>query len=448
MFLRRGRFFYHLGVELALKYRFALLFGFVLGLTGSLVFLRAAPLLQRRFLTPTQRVAIVGDFTPTTLPLAIQTLISQGLTTAALDGSAAPGLATSWEATDSGKTYVFHLRTDAHWHNGKTVEAEDVNYNIRDVTVTPIDKQTLAISLREPYSPFPPLVAKPLFKAGLLGFGPYRVDAIRLKGDSVQYLKLLPVDRTVAHVKEFRFFRTETLAKIAYQRGDIDVLEDVTSSKKLDNLGKTNVERITQYDRVVGLFFNMNDQRLSERSFRQGLSYGVPDLGEEAAYSPFPKNSWAQTDTVKKYHFDEAQAKKLLNNTSAASASAELTISTFLPLSSVAETIAKSWAALGVPTNTKIINDTSEGYQILLTTLTLPPDPDQYLLWHSTQKDTNLTGYKLNAKTDKLLEDGRREGDTEKRKKIYADFARRLTDDTPVRFLYYPKTYTIKRLGR
>ena len=438
MFFRQSRFLYRLGVELALKYRFALIFGFVLGLTGSLAFLRAAPLLQRRFLTPTQRVGIVGDFTPTTLPLAVQALISQGLTTAAPDGSATAGLASSWEATDSGKTYVFRLRTDAHWHNGKTVEAADVNYNIRDVAIHPIDKQTLTITLREPYSPFPTLVEKPIFKAGLVGFGPYRVDSIRLKGDSVQYLKLLPVDRKISHVKEFRFYRTETQAKIAYQRGDVDSIEDIATPPG---------EGMTHYDRVVGLFFNMNNQRLSERSFRQGLSYAVPDLDQEAAFSPFPKNSWAQTDTLKKYHFVEVQAKKLLKNATAASASAELTISTFLPLSSVADTIAKSWTSLGVPTNTKIINDTSEGYQILLTTLTLPPDPDQYLLWHSTQKDTNLTGY-ANAKIDKLLEDGRREGDTEKRKKIYADFARRLTDDASVRFLYYPKTYTIKRLGR
>lgn len=447
MFLRRSRFIYRLGVELALKYRFALLFGFVLGLSGSFALLRTAPLLQRRFLTPTQRVGIVGDFTPTSLPLAVQTLISQGLTTAAVDGSAAPGLATSWEATDSGKTYVFHLRADAYWHNGKTVEAADVNYNIRDVTVRPMDKHTLAITLREPYSPFPTLVAKPLFKAGLVGFGPYRVDAIRLKGDTVQYLKLLPVDRTVALVKEFRFFRTQAQAKVAYQRGDIDFLEDLTTSNQLTNWGKTTTEQTTHYDRVVGLFFNMNNQRLSERSFRQGLSYGVPDLTEEAAYSPFPKNSWAETHTVKKYLFDEAQAKKLLKNTSSASASAELILSTFLPLSSVAETIAKNWTLLGVPTTTKIMNDSSEGYQVLLTSLTLPPDPDQYLLWHSTQKDTNLTGY-ANVKIDKLLEDGRHESDTQKRKKIYADFARRLTDDTPVRFLFYPRTYTIKRQDR
>ncbi len=447
MLLRKSRFLYRLGVELALKYRFALTFGFALGLTGSLAFLRAAPLLQRRFLTPTERVGIVGNYTPTTLPLSVQMLISQGLTSATEDGSARPGLAGSWEATDSGKTYLFHLRTDAAWHNGKTVEASDVNYNIRDVAIHPIDKQTLFITLQEPYSPFPTLVEKPIFKAGLIGFGPYRVDSIRLKGDSVQYLKLLPLSGSREQAKEFRFYTTETQAIIAFERGDIDIIDDITNLSRLSNWGKTMTTSVVHFDRIVGLFFNMNDQRLGERSFRQALSYGVPNLLEETAYSPFPKKSWAQTDTLKKYHFDEAQAKKLLKNANAASTSAELTISTSLPFSSAADTIAKSWTSLGIPTKTKIINDTSEGYQILLTSLALPPDPDQYLLWHSTQKDTNLTGY-ANAKIDKLLEDGRREGDRDKRKKIYADFARRLTDDTPVRFLYYPKTYTIKRHSR
>ncbi|HLD24400.1 MAG TPA: hypothetical protein VJB96_00640, partial [Patescibacteria group bacterium] len=74
----------------------------------------------------------------------------------------------------------------------------------------------------------------------------------------------------------------------------------------------------------------------------------------------------------------------------------------------------------------------------------VPSDPDQYPFWHSTQSQTNVTGYS-NVKIDKLLEDGRSELDQEKRKLIYADFQRRLVEDAPAIFLYYAKLYSIKR---
>jgi peptide/nickel transport system substrate-binding protein len=79
-----------------------------------------------------------------------------------------------------------------------------------------------------------------------------------------------------------------------------------------------------------------------------------------------------------------------------------------------------------------------------LSALEIPPDPDQYPFWHSTQTQTNITGFS-NVKIDKLLEDARQEIDTEKRKTIYADFQRRITDEAPAVFLYYAKSYTIKR---
>ena len=83
-------------------------------------------------------------------------------------------------------------------------------------------------------------------------------------------------------------------------------------------------------------------------------------------------------------------------------------------------------------------------YQVLLRSLPIPYDPDQYIYWQSTQENTNISNYS-SAKIDKLLEDGRKTLDKEQRQKIYADFQFYLVDDVPAIFLYYPKIYTIKR---
>jgi peptide/nickel transport system substrate-binding protein len=40
-----------------------------------------------------------------------------------------PELAESWEASDDGKTYVFHLRKDATFHDGAPVTAKDVKWS-------------------------------------------------------------------------------------------------------------------------------------------------------------------------------------------------------------------------------------------------------------------------------------------------------------------------------
>ena len=44
-------------------------------------------------------------------------------------GALIPGLAKSWDISDDGLTYTFHLRDDVTFHNGKAFSAEDVVYN-------------------------------------------------------------------------------------------------------------------------------------------------------------------------------------------------------------------------------------------------------------------------------------------------------------------------------
>lgn len=447
IFVKRSRFLVLLVRELASKYRSALVFGFVLGLCGSLGILRLLPNIKNQYFKPVDRIGVIGGYTPTTLPIAIQRLISSGLTSIGPDGSAAAGLALSWEATDSGKAYIFHLKTDAVWHNGKPVVAGDVNYNIEGVTFTAVSNQELKVTLKDIYSPFPTLLVKPIFTTGLVGFGPYRVERIRLKGDTIQTLNLFPVENANNHRKEYRFYQTEALAAIGYKRGEVDRIEDISSEDFFKNWKQTENSSQIHYDRVVALFYNTKVPQLSERQFRQALSYAVPDLPFEQSDSPFMKDSWAQSNSLKKFSYNETQVARLLKASAGATASASLTLSTFQAFSSVADQIARQWTILGIPTTVKIVNDLSAGFDVLLTSQTLPPDPDQYPFWHSTQKDTNITGY-ANAKIDKLLEDGRRELDQVKRKKIYEDFAKRLTEDAPVRYLYFPSTYSILRVHR
>jgi peptide/nickel transport system substrate-binding protein len=443
--LRKGRLVFLIVQELSHKYTRALALGFVSGLVLSLGFFRLLPIIKQQWFIPVDRIGMVGDFTPATLPLTIQEYISEGLTNVRPDGTLEPGLATSWTATDSAKTFIFTLRPDVVWHSGKQVTAADINYNIRNVTFSPIDQFTLRASLKAPYSAFSVVVSKPLFLNALVGFGQYRVSNIQLKGNSIVYLKLVPSAGSQAREREYRFYTTEAEAILAYKLGEINELDDLSAPGDLTNWGKSHVAGETNYTRIISVYFNVTNPLVSDKSVRQALTYAIPYRSDlERAYSPISKLSWAYSDNIKKYTFDLATAKKLFGNTEEGTSSAHVTISTFAPYLSDAQSIAASWTALGLPTDVRVENSVPTDYQVLLSAQDVPPDPDQYPLWHSTQTATNITNY-ANVKIDKLLEDGRQEMDITKRKTIYADFQRYITEDVPAAFLYYATSYSVKR---
>lgn len=446
-FERRFRFYYWLARDLSRKYSRWLAIGFIIGFSFSFLIWQLAPLLHMRLFAPVVRIGVVGTFTSATLPKHIQQQLSFGLTTIAIDGSIKPGIAGWWEATESGKLYTFHLRNDIAWHDGKKLIANDITYGIRDVNFATVDNTTIQVRLSTDlaFSPLPSLLAKPVFKSGLIGVGPYKVDKIKLKGDIVSFLKIIPVTDTALPVIEYRFYSTESQALLGFKLGEVSQVEIANNSDLLKNLGKLKLTTSTRYDEAVTLFFNIKDEIVSEKSIRQALGYALPTFPYERAYSPIAKTSWAYLDKIKHFDPDQKQATKLLQTAKYSSESGQLVLSTFAPYLDTAQAIVASWSAIGISSTIKVENAMPSSYQILLAGFEIPPDPDQYPFWHSTQSQTNIRTNYGNPRIDKFLEEGRKEQDPEKRKLIYFDFQKRLVDDAPAIFLYYPTTYTIYR---
>jgi oligopeptide transport system substrate-binding protein len=55
----------------------------------------------------------------------------EGLTSIDIAGKASPGVASSWQSSPDGKSWVFHLRPDARWSNGAPLTAADFVYSWR-----------------------------------------------------------------------------------------------------------------------------------------------------------------------------------------------------------------------------------------------------------------------------------------------------------------------------
>ena len=120
-----------------------------------------------------------------------------GLTQMDAEGAAVPAIAESWDVSDDGCKYTFHLRDDAFWSNGEPVTAADfefawklamtanVEYNYMfdssvgavknadailyegadadTLGVTAVDDKTLEVELEVPVSFFPSLMYFPTF---------------------------------------------------------------------------------------------------------------------------------------------------------------------------------------------------------------------------------------------------------------------------------------------
>lgn len=443
-FFRRIRFYHHIVKAFWQKRKKLFLLGFLFGIISFFLVFYLFNISQKKV----EKIGLVGKFTLNELPLEIQKLISNGLTEIDETGSPEPSLASSWEVKNDGKEYIFTLKNNLFWQDGKELLASDVNLKFSDVATVAIDQKTIKFMLKEPFSPFPNVASKPIFRTGLLGTGEYKVTGITKNGQTIEKLVLVPVKDKTKPKKIFRFYPTEETARDGFKLGEVDLLKDIIRPEDLLEWKKVEVSPEIKMDRFVAVFFNTNNSSLEAKSTRQALAYAIKKDWPLRALNPINPSSWAYNKDVKPYDYNLENAKKLLenntdNNQDNSGALKEIELSTFSSLLPVAEQIKKNWEELGITTKIKVINSVSEDFQALLATQEIPSDPDQYLFWHSTQT-TNISHYK-SPKVDKLLEDGRKTSEEDKRKPIYQDFQRFLVEDTPAVFLFHPTVYNISR---
>jgi len=124
----------------------------------------------------------------------------EGLTdTSWLTNQVEPGLAESWERSEDGLKWTFHLRRDAHWHDGEPFTAQDVDFTFNRIiynddlpvsarsvftfrhlddasgawresrmTVRALDTHTIEFVLPAPFAPFLRSLGTPIYPRHIL----------------------------------------------------------------------------------------------------------------------------------------------------------------------------------------------------------------------------------------------------------------------------------------
>ena len=422
---------------------------------------------------PRRYVGLVGKYTLNSLPISIQNQLSAGLTKIEDDNTVSPHLAERWAIEDGGKTYRFVVKKNIRWQDGKKLEPTDINYQFPDVETitTPND---IIFKLPDEFVPFPTTVSKPVFKTVqkkhllffkrpmLVGIGSYVLEDYQQTGQKLTEVVLGgPTEKII-----YRFYFTENEAILAFKRGEVDELPDLSSSYDVAEWPNVEVSSNVNENRYLAVFFN-NSHPLFTKNVRQALSYATTKpQGKIRALGPINPNSWAYLEGGKSYVKDSARAiERLLDEIPFEPLSIELT--TTYNFADDAEEIKKEWEEFGqqayeacltekavtdkdqcvntqIEINIRITNfpDTNN-FEILLLGQEIPPDPDQYHLWHSEQS-TNFTGYK-NTRIDALLEKGRKTAEKNDRKAIYQEFQQFLLEDAPAIFLKHLESYEIMR---
>lgn len=419
-------------------------------------------------------IGVVGSYTLDTLPKPVTELISAGLTNIEPDGTVSPSVAERWIIEDDGKTYRFVVKKNLVWQDGKPLTTDDLNYNFKDVSVITTPNE-IVFKLPEPFVPFPSAVAQPLlrfveqrhtfFKTRRMPIGLSNFRVVDYKEDNGK-LREVMVD-SLDQRRIFRFYLTEELAVNAFKHGEVDILTDLSSRYDVFDWKTVDVAESIRKDRYTAVFFdNANPQ--FEKNIRQALAYALPrsENDPNRALGPISPDSWVYLDSAKEYNFDQERAlERLFSALPPEPLNFELV--TTVNLQEQAEAIKQAWESFGdlaqercqtasavddksrcanadIQVSIRVSNfpDTSS-FQAMLVGQQIPPDPDQYSLWHSEQT-TNFSHYK-NTRIDALLERGRTTAEAEERRAIYQEFQQFFLEDAPAIFLDFATSYQVSR---
>lgn len=286
------------------------------------------------------------------------------------------------------------------------------------------------------------------------------------------------------YIPEVRLtFVQDTNVQVAkLEAGEIDVMS--LPSKDISRITTDYKDQFNFYN-YQGLSFdyvafNTTHPLLKDKAVRQAIAYAVnrqqivDDILEGKAVvmsGPLPPASWAYEPNVTKYNYDPKKSQALLEEAGFTKGSdgvyqkdgqrlsfTLITNSGNTDRESMVLFIQKALKDVGIEIKTEFIEWSVflekylwvGNFDMFLSGFSLGVDPDQFSMFHSSMAEKNEQGrFKgfnraqfRNAEVDRVLEEGRREFDKEKRKAIYSEYQKLISEEIPWMYLTNRKSTT------
>ncbi len=407
-----------------------------------------------------------------------------------------PDLAASWDTPDP-QTYVFHLRRDVKFHDGRSLTSADVRYtfnSIQDGRITTVkhqqyqdiiaietpDPYTVIMRLKEPKAGFlwgvsleaigiVPDDAGPDFARHPIGTGPFQFVRMREDEDVVlaknpSYFAGPPrVNQILFKIVPEAIVRALELkngaADLALNELTPDIVRSLSSDQKLRILEEPG----TTYKYLA---FNLRDPILKHLKVRQAIASAIdiPSLinylwrGQgDPATGVLPPSLWCYDANVKRYTRDLPLARKLLDEAGFPDPDGDGPRVRFtLSFKTSTEELSKLEAiviqqqlrevGIGVEIRSyefatfyaDIVHGNFQMYSLRWIGDNLNPDIfDAIFNSKNVPPDGKNRGYYSNPRVDQLIQMAQVEPDRELRKKYYDEIQETVAQDLPYVSLWY-----------
>lgn len=277
-----------------------------------------------------------------------------------------PDLAESWDISDGGKTYTFHLRKGVTWHDGKPFSSADVLCTFQEIlskhnpaiseliksvgaTFSAPDANTFVIKMNTTSPTILSMLQNrdaPILPAHLyqgtdilknpanqqpIGTGPYKFKEHKMGSQVVLVRndKYYKNGRPFLDGIVFQIVPDSSVAAMMFERGEIQYIGavNVPRSAAIGLLKKPGIHELKGQSpaSIVNLFFNtVSGNKVTDPKVRQAISIALDrrqiiDLGQDGLgtpeYSCIPAQySWAVNPDVKQwYSYNPTLADKMLD---------------------------------------------------------------------------------------------------------------------------------------